>query len=237
MNWDSILNAYPDQKDAILGIKSLREKTERLLSQVTIPELEEPCREMGDFSDFIPLLAPICSAVWKEHAGSDPSFDMAAVLASFMSEQGNPDVPEADMELAEAVINSTVCGLLHMLREKNSHLLPETWHDGDCPFCGSFAKIGCDAEDKRTLACLSCGHTWRFPRIKCPACSNTDHATLGYFDVEGLEGVRVYFCRVCKHYIKMIDTRVRTVSDPETADALTLELDDLAAKEGFSVPS
>lgn len=237
MNWDSILKAYPDQTDAILGIKNLREQTERILGHVTVPELDAPCRKMDDFSPFIPILAPACSAVWREQAGADPSFDMIEVLTSFIAEQNPPNVPEADMELAEAVINSTVGRFLHMLREKNVHLIPDPWHEGSCPFCGSSAKIGFDAEDKRTLACLTCGHTWRFPRIKCAACGNTDHVTLGYFDVEGIEGVRVCFCKLCKHYIKMIDTKVRTVSDPETEDALTLELDDLAGKEGFSAPA
>ena len=237
MNWNSILNAYPDQKDAILEIKSLREQSDRILAEVTIPDLETTCRKMEDFGAFIPTLAPVCSAIWKEHAGADPSFDMSEVLASFLIGQDPPAISEGDRELAEAVINTTVSRFLSMLREKNAHLVSESWFEGDCPFCGSFARIGFDAEDKRTLACLSCGHTWRFPRIKCPVCSNTDHATLGYFEAEGLEGVKVYFCRVCKHYIKIVDTRVRTVIDPETEDALTLELDDLAAKEGFSIPS
>jgi hypothetical protein len=30
-----------------------------------------------------------------------------------------------------------------------------------------------------------------------------------------------------------VDTRIRQPEDPETEDALTLELDDLAIKEGF----
>ncbi|HQI00766.1 MAG TPA: formate dehydrogenase accessory protein FdhE [Deltaproteobacteria bacterium] len=237
MNWDSILNAYPAQTEAILGIKALHELTERVLSNVAIPELEAPLKGMDDFSAFIPILAPVCSAVWKETAGADPAFDIAEVLASFITGQDPPTVPEADRELTGAVINSIVSRFLHMLREKNLRLVPEALYEGDCPFCGSFAKIGFDAEDERTLACLSCGHTWRFPRLRCPACSNTDHATLGYFDAEGIEGVRVYFCKVCRHYFKVIDTRVRTVTDPETEDALTLELDDLAGKEGFSLPS
>lgn len=237
MNWDSILSAYPHQTSEILEIKSLREKSDRILGGITVPEIDAPCREMDDIGIFVPVLAPACVEVWKEVAGSEPPFDMADILTSFITEQGLPNVPEADRKLADAVINSTVCGFLRLLREKNMHLIREPWLEGDCPFCGSYAKIGFDAEDKRTLACLSCGHTWRFPRLKCSACSSTDHVALGYFDVEGIEGVRVYFCKVCRHYLKVIDTRVRTVHDPETEDALTLEMDELAVKEGFSVSS
>lgn len=236
MNWELIFKAYPAQTDAILAIKSLREQTEHILGSVTTPELGTPVREMDDFSAFVPILSQVCSAVWREHTGTDPSFSMAEALASSIAEQEPPAVPEAERELAGAVINSTISRFLSMLREKNARLIPEIWHGGDCPFCGSSARIGFDAEDKRTLSCLSCGHAWRFPRLKCPACSNTDHTTLGYFDAEGIEGVRVYFCKVCKHYIKIVDTRIRTVADPETEDALTIELDDLADREGFSVP-
>jgi FdhE protein len=162
---------------------------------------------------------------------------MEEVLKAFISDQGVPALPESDLKLAEAVINATISGFLHLLREKNTHLLGEGWTSGECPFCGSFARIGMDYEDKRALSCLSCGHSWRFSRLKCPVCGNDDRETLGYFDAEGIDGVRVYFCRSCKHYIKVIDTRTRTVNDAETEDALTLEMDELARQEGFSPPA
>lgn len=234
MNWDILMSTYPTQSGAILGIKSLREKIDRSLDALDIPVLQSPCRKTEDLIAFIPLLTPACSSVWKDTTGSDPLFDMAEALRSFMHGEDIPSFSEADMEIMEAIINNAVSRFLHLLREKNAHLLQEEWAQGDCPFCGSLPRIGFDAEDARTLACLSCGHSWRFPRLACPTCGNTDHNTLGYFDAEGIAGVRVYFCRECGHYVKIIDTRARTPQDPDTEDALTLEMDELAQQEGFS---
>ncbi|HNY66220.1 MAG TPA: formate dehydrogenase accessory protein FdhE [Deltaproteobacteria bacterium] len=236
MDWETILKAYPNDTDAILGIKSLREIVERIMADVTIPVLETPCREMSDFSPFLQVFTPICMAVWKEVAQADPGFDMAEVLKSFIADSPVPEIPEAERDLAEGVMNATVSRFLHLLREKNQSLVPEEWSKGVCPFCGAYPKIGFDAEDKRTLACLSCGHTWRFPRVTCYMCGTSDHNLLGYFDTEEIEGVRVYFCRSCNHYIKIVDSRVRITRDPETEDALTLVMDSLALQEGFVQP-
>ncbi len=233
MNWDSIIKAYPSQADVILGIKSLRERIERAMDGISIPEISVPCRDMENLSQFIPLITPVCVMVWKEFNGSDPTFDMDGILRAATGEQGIPEIDGTEGELIGAIINNTFSRFLHLLREKNTHVIPESWNQGDCPFCGAYARIGFDAEDKRELHCLTCGHCWRFARLRCFSCSNADFNTLGYFEVEGLEGVRVCFCRECNHYFKVIDTRVKPAADPETEDALTLELDDLAVKEGF----
>jgi hypothetical protein len=234
MDWESILKAYPNDTDAILDIKSLREKVESIMAGITIPVIEAPCREMDDFDPFLQVFTPICLAVWKDAAGTEPSFDMAAALKAFIADTEVHGIPEGEQDLAEAVMNATISRFLHLIREKNAHLIPEEWGKGICPFCGAYPKIGFDSEDKRTLACLSCGHVWRFPRLTCYVCGTTDHNVLGYFDTEDSEGVRVYFCRSCGHYIKIVDTRVKIVYDPETADALTLVMDSFAEQEGFS---
>jgi FdhE protein len=139
----------------------------------------------------------------------------------------------AEIEIFDAVAQNSLSRLLHLLREKNAQLIPGSWSQGDCPFCGAYSRIGFDAEDSRTLHCLSCGHAWRFARLKCPSCGNSDFNTLGYFEAEGIEGVRVSFCRECNRYFKIVDVKKKTAHDAETEDALTMELDDLAAKEGF----
>jgi RNase P subunit RPR2 len=233
MDWDSLLKAYPNETKAILGIRTLREKVDSVMGQVTVPTIDAPCREMDDLNPFIEVLTPICTVVWKEMTGAEPTFDMAVVLKAFIADTEAPSMPEAEQQLAEALMNTIISRFLHLLREKNTHLLPEEWSKGICPFCGAHAKIGFDNEDRRTLSCLTCGHTWRFPRLTCSVCGTTDHELLGYFDTEDNEGVRVYFCKSCKHYIKIVDARVRIVHDPETEDALTLVMDSLAEREGF----
>jgi hypothetical protein len=233
MNWDTIIKAYPSQDDVIRGVKSLRESIDRAMEGIEAPAMSTPCRELTDLTDFVPLFAPSCARVWKEVTGSEPAFNMADALKAAASGKDTEASEGSQGDLLQSIMQNAFSRLLHLMRDKNAHLIPESWSQGDCPFCGAYSRIGFDAEDKRTLHCLSCGHSWRFARFKCPSCGNTDYNTQGYFEAEGLDGVRVNFCRECNHYFKTIDTRIRPPEDPETEDALTLELDDLAIKEGF----
>jgi hypothetical protein len=229
-----MLKAYPSQADAILHVKSLREKIDSTMAGIDLPEIRTTYRELDDFSAFVPLLVTSCASVWKDMTGSDPDFDMADALKASARGKNAADIASTKSDLLQAIIYNSFSRLLHMLREKFTYLIPESWTGGDCPFCGAYPRIGFDAEDKRTLHCLSCGHSWRYPRLKCPSCGNSDYHTQGYFEAEGLEGFRVYFCRECKNYLKIVDIRARDTNDPETEDSLTLELDDLALKEGFT---
>ena len=234
MNWEAILKAYPSQADAILRVKSLREKINRAMDGIDLPEIGATCRKLGNLSSFVPLLATSCTSVWKDMTGSEPAFDMADAIKASAGGKSAEDIAGAQGDLLQAIIYNSFSRLLHMLREKYTRLIPDPWTGGDCPFCGAYPRIGFDAEDKRMLHCLTCGHSWRFPRLKCPSCGNTDYHTQGYFEAEGLEGFRVYFCRECKNYLKIADIKIKATEDPETEDFLTLELDDLALKEGFT---
>ncbi len=234
MNWEAILKAYPEQKDVIEAMRSVREKIERAMGALNVPEISKPYRDMEDSGPFIPLIAPACTAVWKECIGAEPAFDMTSAIEAVLLDKDLPSLPEKEADTLFAIIQDALSRFVHLLKEKNPQVLPETWLRGDCPFCGASVTIAFDAEEKRELHCLSCSHSWRFPRLRCPSCGNTDQNTLGYFDAEGIDGARVYFCQGCKGYYKVIDTRVRIETDPETEDALTMELDELALKEGFT---
>ena len=234
MDWNAIIKAYPQQTDMILGVRTLRERIERALEGIAIPILTEPCRDMKDLSTLVPHLAPLCVDVWKDLTGTEPSFDMAEALTALTEKGDVPDMKDEDRELLDAIAQNSFSRFLFLLREKNSRLIPPAWNKGECPFCGEYARIGFDEEDKRTLHCLTCNHSWRFPRIKCPSCGNADHTSLGYFEATGIDGVRVYFCRECMRYLKVVDRKARPSHDAETEDALTLELDELAKKENFS---
>jgi formate dehydrogenase accessory protein FdhE len=233
MNWDSIIKAYPSQADVIQGVKTLREKIDHAMEDIDAPDMSTTCRELADLTDFVPLLAKTCAMVWNDITGAKPVFDMTKALKAAVLGKDTEEIAGEQGDLLATIIQNAFSRLLHLLREKNAHLIPESWSQGDCPFCGTYPKIGFDAEDKRTLHCLSCGYSWRFARFKCPSCGNTDFNTQGYFEAEGLDGVRVNFCRECNRYFKIVDTRIKPAEDPETEDALTLELDDLAVKEGF----
>lgn len=233
MKWETILKAYPSQADEILGVKSLRDKIEGAMTGIDIPAIDQTCREEQRIASFIDLLVPVCTAVWKDMSGQEPDFDMTEALTAAVNGEELAGIEGSEVELLDAITNNTLSRFLHLLREKNLHVIPESWNRGDCPFCGAYSRIGYDAEDSRTLHCLSCGHSWRFARLKCPSCGNSDFNTLGYFEAEGIEGVRVSFCRECNRYFKIVDVKLKAAEDAETEDALTMELDDLAAKEGF----
>lgn len=110
------------------------------------------------------------------------------------------------------------------------------WQEGFCPICGSrplMAEISGE-EGKRLLFCSTCSFKWPFRRIKCPACGNEETDKQSYFTVD--EGaVRVDLCTACNGYIKTRDTRKGGGDDPlDVVDILTIHLDLLAAKEGYT---
>lgn len=234
MDWDALIKAYPDEKDTIQAARSLRERIYAAFASVDIPAIAQPPQSAGDLDPFVPCIASVCEAVWRDLTGHDPGFDMPGSISALLKGGDAGHVPEADRNRLEAVARQVVSRFLSLLRAKNPSVIPEAWNRGDCPFCGELARIGYDDESGRKLACLACGHTWRIPRLRCPSCGNADHTKLGYFEADGIEGVRVYFCRECARYLKVVDARVRVPSDAETDDSLTLELDRLAEKEGFS---
>lgn len=233
MDWQALMEAYPSDREGIQKAKALRERIDHALAEMEIPALDPSWQEEGALVSILPDLGDRCERVWRETFNTTPAFDMQKALAVSIGEGQTPDLPGIDNETLEIIINHAFAQLLRLLRERNAALIPEAWQKGVCPFCGTHPRVAFDAESERTVGCPLCGYVWRFPRLRCPVCNNTDHTTLGYFDAEGIEGVRVSFCRECTHYLKVVDTRVRPVHDHETEDALTLELDELARREGF----
>ena len=129
---------------------------------------------------------------------------------------------------------------LNALREAvGERIQKETWNYGYCPLCGSSPDMASlDDQGKRILHCELCGSEWRYPRLKCPFCENSEPKELGYFVSEEEEGFRVDFCKKCKVYIKTLDMRVVESPAPlELENIITLHLDMLAHEQGFKTPS
>jgi len=64
--------------------------------------------------------------------------------------------------------------------------------------------------------------------------TNRDPEDLGYFEAEGEEGLRVYFCNSCHRYLKTIDSRVfEEVAPLELESLATLHLDLIAEENGY----
>lgn len=109
------------------------------------------------------------------------------------------------------------------------------WDYGYCPLCGSEPNMAyLDRAGKRHLHCELCGEEWPHPRLHCPFCQNPEQQSLGYFQSEQEEGLRVDFCRKCNRYIKTVDKRVvEDVTPMELEYLASLHLDLLANKYGF----
>lgn len=108
-----------------------------------------------------------------------------------------------------------------------------------CPFCGSNPMIGIiDKNDSSLfLVCSACGTEWRYPRIRCTNCGNTDFNTLEMLYIGGEESPhRIHTCKKCNHYIKLIDDKARNEPFgvfPALLDAATVYLDIIAEKRGL----
>lgn len=238
MQWDIIIQQYPEDVETIQQARDIRQRVTHRIQGLDIPLLAAPL-EHDTIGDLIPVetLGAVCREVWKEVLPAAPEVDFEEALLAALSGSEIPGMsPEEGEEALRIVLGAVVTGYFRRLRELNETIIPETHLEGSCPFCSSSARVGFDSESGRTLVCSLCAHQWQVPRVRCPFCGNRDHTTLGYFESEEINGVRVYYCLECKHYIKVIDTRIRDVSDAETGDVLTLALDERARQEGFLEP-
>lgn len=234
MDWEAIIKAYPEDEDGIKRARRVHEAVAEAVAGLEIPSLEQVPAAGGPAS-FLPVseLAGICRAVWRDVLGKEPDVDFEKALQAFMAEdEGEQPDKDAD-EALPIFLRPAVTEFLKALKDKNAGLIPADRNKGDCPFCGSEPGICFDSESSRDLHCLLCGHSWRFARVRCPFCGNSDHTALGYFDSEEIRGVRVYYCSECKRYIKVIDTGQHPAHDAETEDVLSLALDAVAREEGY----
>jgi FdhE protein len=110
------------------------------------------------------------------------------------------------------------------------------WRKGYCPFCGSFPELSVlkGAEGQRWLRCALCGHEWRFMKMVCPFCENSDHERMGfsYIPDRPYEGVEI--CARCRRYLLGIDLRrggEDGVLDTVATGLLRMEI--LAQEAGF----
>lgn len=115
----------------------------------------------------------------------------------------------------------------------------EKWLKNFCPLCGSQPYLALLKEEagKRYLTCSFCGSQWRYERISCPFCTNSEQNSLQYFYAEEEDAYRIDTCEKCKQYIKTIDLRKLELFDPILEDLSTIHLDILASKKGYKRPT
>jgi FdhE protein len=167
------------------------------------------------------------------------------IWASFLQHELDPweewisteriDVPSL-LFLARAVIRPSIEWTAEDLTSRFP--VPAEWLRGHCPVCGSLPSLlTLRGEGERRAHCSWCGTEWGLHRLQCPHCDNRAHESLGYLYAEDDPSYRVQYCRLCKAYFKLLDTRENL--DPPCVpleEWTTLHLDLIAQREGWKTP-
>jgi FdhE protein len=120
------------------------------------------------------------------------------------------------------------------------------WRKSHCPVCGSAPDLGLLKEQpepsefliakagRLMLHCSLCGHLWRFPRLTCPTCGETDHEKLELFMPEGRARERIHACTACRRYF-VVTNRVDSdlAFDPDALGPALAHLDAAARERGY----
>jgi len=136
---------------------------------------------------------------------------------------------------------------LRLAVERLAHLADDNlWCKGRCPVCGAGPDFGLLKEKRDPseflvsksgrlwLHCSLCGHVWRFVRLVCPSCGETDHEQLDVFTAVGRERERIHACRACLRYLLVIDlVDSREKLNPELTPLMLIPLDLLAREKGY----
>jgi FdhE protein len=87
------------------------------------------------------------------------------------------------------------------------------WQQGTCPACGAAPQLAelhgggasSNAQGQRVLRCGRCLTGWPFPRMRCPACGESDHQRLAYLHGSGEDAFRrADVCTTCSSYLKSV---------------------------------
>ena len=116
---------------------------------------------------------------------------------------------------------------------------PMDWTEKICFVCGSAPQVAVlrdlpDALGSRSLVCSGCATEWRFRRLTCPQCGETDADKLPVHTAESIDHVRIDECMTCGRYIKLIDMRIKGDCVPVVDELASLELDLWARERGLT---
>ena len=79
-----------------------------------------------------------------------------------------------------------------------------------------------------------CATEWRFRRLTCPHCGETDADKLPVHTAESIAHVRVDACTTCSRYIKTVDLRKNGTAVPLVDELAAVELDIWAQEQGLT---
>ena len=113
--------------------------------------------------------------------------------------------------------------------------LDQDHNKGYCPICGTYPDLAhLDRDGRKWLTCSLCSHSWPVKRMGCLFCNTQDKADPLYFFSPDEKEYRVYYCDLCKGYLKTVDTREMGRSFvPRLEQVASLHLDIKAKAEGY----
>ena len=116
---------------------------------------------------------------------------------------------------------------------------PTDWTQNFCFVCGGPPQVAVlrdlpDALGRRSLMCSMCATEWRFQRLTCPHCGETEAEKLPVHTAESIAHVRVDACSTCSRYIKTVDLRKRGDAVPLVDELAAVELDIWAQEQGLT---
>ena len=116
---------------------------------------------------------------------------------------------------------------------------PTDWTQNFCFACGGPPQVAVirdlpDALGSRSLVCSICATEWRFRRLTCPHCGETEADKLPVHTAESITHVRVDACSTCSRYIKTVDLRKRGDAVPLVDELAAVELDIWAQEQGLT---
>lgn len=116
-------------------------------------------------------------------------------------------------------------------RSVSEDYLAKVWR-GECPVCGRLPMVGRVRGGDRYMACGFCGSDYKIGNA-CPICGNADEERLKTIGFTGAPGLRIDYCEVCGHYVKMIEEEASAYVPPGLEDIMTLGLDVIADRLGL----
>ncbi len=116
---------------------------------------------------------------------------------------------------------------------------PADWTQNFCFVCGGVPQVAVlrdlpDALGRRSLMCSMCATEWRFQRLVCPHCGETEADKLPVHTAESIAHVRVDACTTCSQYIKAVDLRKDGNAVPLVDELASVELDIWAQEQGLT---
>lgn len=116
---------------------------------------------------------------------------------------------------------------------------PTDWTQNFCFVCGEPPQVAVlrdlpDAVGHRSLMCSICATEWRFQRLTCPHCRETEADKLPVHTAESIAHVRVDACTTCSRYVKTVDLRQDGTAVPLVDELAAVELDIWAQEQGLT---